>query len=68
LFPVPPTAEALRAQLTQLLATIWTTRWLKQPAKKRTAPAPRPPIRGNQTSVFRLVAAYHNQVVNHSLK
>jgi Transposase DDE domain len=68
LFPVLPTEEALRAQLTRLLATIWTTRWLKQPTKKRTAPAPRTPIRGNQTSVFRLVAAYHKQRVSNSLK
>jgi DDE family transposase len=61
--PVLPTEEALRAQLTRLLATIWTNRWLKQPAKKRTAPAPRTPLRGNHTSVFRLVARYHNQRV-----
>jgi hypothetical protein len=61
--PVLPTEEALRAQLTRLLATVWTNRWLKQPAKKRTAPAPRTPIRGNHTSVFRLVARYHNQRV-----
>lgn len=61
LFPVLPTEEALRAQLTRRLATIWTNRWLKQPAKKRKAPAPRTPIRGNQTSVFRLVATYHKQ-------
>jgi hypothetical protein len=67
LFPVLPTEEALRAQLTRLLATIWTNRWLKQPAKKRKAPAPRTPIRGNQTSVFRLVTAYHKQRVNRSL-
>ena len=68
LFPILPTEEALRAQLTRLLATIWTNRWLKQPTKKRPAPAPRTPIHGNQTSVFRLVAAYHKQRVNHSLK
>src|SRR4029453_1361707 len=61
LFPLLPTEEALRAQLTRLLAAIWTKRWLKQPTKKRHAPAPRTPIRGNQTSVFRLVAAYHKQ-------
>lgn len=59
LFPVLPTEAALRAQLTRLLATVWTTRWLKAPPKKRKAPAPRTPIRGNQTSVYRLVAAYH---------
>ena len=66
--PILPTEEALRAQLTRLLATIWTTRWLKQPTKKRTAAAPRTPIRGNQTSVFRLVVAYNKQRVNRSLK
>jgi len=63
LFPVLPTEEALRAQLTRLLATVWTTRWLKAPPKKRKAPTPRTPIRGNQTSVFRLVTAYHKQRV-----
>jgi hypothetical protein len=68
LFPVLPTDAALRAQLTRLLATIWTNRWLKQPATKRKTPAPRTPLRGNQTSVFRLVTAYHKQGVNHSLK
>jgi Transposase DDE domain len=68
LFPVLPTEAALRAQLTRLLATMWTNRWLKQPATKRKTPAPRTPIRGNQTSVFRLVTAYHKQRVNRSLK
>jgi hypothetical protein len=68
LFPVLPTAEELRRQLTRLLATGWTTRWLKAPPKKRKAPASRTPIRGNQTSVYRLVVAYHKQRVNHPLK
>jgi hypothetical protein len=68
LFPVLATETELRAQLTRLLATIWTTRWLKQPTMKRQAPALRTPIRGNQTSVFRLVTAYHQQGVNRSLK
>jgi hypothetical protein len=68
LFPVLPTEAELRARLTLLLATIWTKRWLKQPTRKRQAPPPRTPIRGNQTSVFRLVTAYHKQRVNHPLK
>ena len=63
LFPVLPTEAALRAQLTRLLATVWTPRWLKAPPKKRKAPASRTPIRGNQTSVFRLVTTYHKQRV-----
>ena len=67
-FPGLPTAAALRAQLTRLLAALWTTRWLKAPTKKRKAPAPRTPIRGNPTSVFRLVAVSHKQRGNHSLK
>ena len=61
LFPVLPSVEELRAQLTRLLATVWTSRWLKAPPKKRKAPTPRTPIRGNQTSVYRLVAAYNKQ-------
>jgi hypothetical protein len=63
LLPVLPTEAELRLQLTRLLATVWTTRWLKAPTKKRKAPVPRTPIRGNQMSVFRLVAAYHKQEV-----
>jgi hypothetical protein len=63
LIPVLPTEDALGAQLTRLVATIWTNRWLKQPAKKRKAPPPRTPIHGNQTSVFRLIATYHKQRV-----
>lgn len=66
--PVLPTEEALRAQLTRLLATIWTNRWLKQPTKKRKAPAPRTLIRGNQTSVFRLVVGYRKQKVTNMPK
>ena len=68
LFPVLSTEAELRTQLTRLLATVWTIRWLKAPAKKRKAPAPRTPIRGNQTSVFRLMTAYHKQRVIHPLK
>jgi hypothetical protein len=66
LFPLLPSAEALRAQLTRLLATVWTSRWLKAPAKKRKVPTPRTPMRGNHTSVYRLVAAYHQQRVINS--
>jgi hypothetical protein len=66
LCPVLPTEAELRVQLTRLLATVWTTRWLKAPAKKRKIPAPRTPIRGNQTSVFRLVTAYQKQRVKSS--
>jgi hypothetical protein len=68
LFPGLPSEEELRAQLTRLLATVWTARWLKAPAKKRKVPAPRTPIRGNQTSVYRLVTAYHKQRVKSSLQ
>lgn len=63
LFPLLPTEEELRTQLTRLFATVWTLRWRKAPPKKRKAPAPRTPIRGNQTSVYRLVPTYHKQRV-----
>ena len=66
LFPGLLTEEELRMQLTRLLATVWTTRWLKAPPQKRKAPVPPTPIRGNQTSVYRLVAAYHKQRVKSS--
>lgn len=68
LFPVLPTEAELRAQLTRLLATVWTPRWLKAPPTKRKAPTLRTPIRGNQTSVYRLVTNYNKQRVNHFLK
>ena len=64
LFPLLSSVDDLRAQLTHVLATVWTPRWLKAPAKKRRAPAPRTLIRGNQTSVYRLMTAYHKQRVN----
>jgi hypothetical protein len=66
LFVPLPSAECLRTQLTSLLVTVWTPRWLKAPAKKRKAPTPRTPIHGNQTSVYRLINTYHKQRVNHS--
>jgi hypothetical protein len=64
LFVSVPSAEALREQVTLLLACVWTPRWLKAPAKKRKVPTPRTPIRGNQTSVSRLIHAYNKQKVH----
>lgn len=66
LFPCLPSEEKLRAQLTRLLATVWTTRWLKASAQKRRVSAPRTPIRGNQTSVYRLIIVPHKQRVKGS--
>lgn len=61
LFPLLRSEEELRAQLTRLLATVWTSRWLKAPPKKRKAPSPRTPIHGNQTSIYRLMNTYQNK-------
>jgi Transposase DDE domain len=66
LFPLLASVAELSAQLRRRLATVWTPRWLKAPPKKRKIPTPRTPIRGNQTSVYRLVAAYHKQRVINS--
>lgn len=63
LFAPLPSAECLREQLSTLLATVWTPRWLKAPPKKSTAPTVRTPIRGNQISAYRLVTTYHQQRV-----
>jgi hypothetical protein len=63
LFVSVPSAQDLRQQLTMVLARVWTPRWLKAPAKKRKVAAPRTPIRGNQTSVYRLVTAHRKQRV-----
>lgn len=63
LFVLLPSPEHLCEQLTRLLAPVWTPRWLKAPTKPRKGPITRTPIRGNQTSVYRLVTAYHKQRV-----
>jgi hypothetical protein len=52
-------SDSLCAQLTRLLETVWTPRWLKAPPKKPKPPAARKAIRGNQTSVYRLLTAYY---------
>jgi hypothetical protein len=67
----PPTVEPLfepllspdrvGQQLTRLLAAVWTPRWLKAPAKKPKAPATRKAVKGNQTSVYRLLAEYQQR-------
>jgi hypothetical protein len=61
LFPLLLSEEELRAQLTRLLATVWTARWLKAPAQKRKLPPPRTPTHGQHSSVYRLVTAYKNK-------
>jgi len=63
LFAPLPSPDSLCGQLTRLLETVWTPRWLKAPAKKPKAPTARKAIRGNQTSVYRLLVAYRQQGV-----
>jgi Transposase DDE domain len=63
LFAPLPSPDSLCGQLTRLLETVWTPRWLKAPAKKPKAPTARKALRGNQTSVYRLLVAYHQQGV-----
>jgi hypothetical protein len=63
LFAPLPSVKCLCEQLTTLRATVWTPRWLKAPPKKPKAPVARYAIRGNQTSVYRLVTAYRQQKV-----
>jgi hypothetical protein len=41
-----------------VLEAVWTPRWLKAPPKKPKPSTVRTAIRGNQTSVYRLLAAY----------
>jgi hypothetical protein len=54
-------SERLCAQLTRLLEAVWTPRWLKAPPKNPKPPIVRKAIRGNQTSVYRLLAACRQQ-------
>jgi len=61
LFEPFPSQDRLGEHLSRLLGPVWTSRWLKAPAKKPKAPTARKAIHGNQTSVYRLLAAYHNQ-------
>lgn len=61
LFAPLSSLDSLCEHLRRLLATVWTPRWLKAPAKKPKPPTTRQAIRGNQTSVYRLLAAYHQQ-------
>jgi hypothetical protein len=61
LFEPLPAAEHVGQQLTRLLETVWTPRWLKAPPKEPKPPTARRAIRGNQTSVYRLLAAYRQQ-------
>jgi Transposase DDE domain len=61
LFAPLPSAEQVGQQLTRVLATVWTSRWLKAPPKRPKPPTARQAIRGNQTSVYRLLATYPQQ-------
>jgi len=61
LFEPLPSPDRVGQQLTRLLAAVWTPRWLKAPAKKARSPTTRTAIRGNQTSVYRLLVAYRQQ-------
>jgi Transposase DDE domain len=58
LFEPRPSCDSLCQQLTRVLETVWTPRWLKAPPKKPKPATARTAIRGNQTSVYRLLAAY----------
>jgi len=53
--------DSLGQHLRRLLETVWTSRWLKAPAKKPKAPTTRQASHGNQTSVYRLLVAYYQQ-------
>jgi hypothetical protein len=61
LFEPLPSPDSLCEHLRRLLATVWTPRWLKALAKKPNPPTTRQAIRGNQTSVYRLLTAYRQQ-------
>ena len=58
LFEPLPDGITLRRRLAQLLAPVWTPRWLKAPPQKRKRPAHSTTSAGNHTSVYRLLEAY----------
>ncbi len=61
LFEPCPSPDRVCDQLQRLLGPVWTPRWLKAPAKKPKPPTARQAIHGNQTSVYRLLAAYRQK-------
>lgn len=62
LFAPVPTAASVRQQLTQLLAKVWTDRWIKAPSQKR--PPPPTKTKGQHTSVYRLLNSHRQQASN----
>jgi hypothetical protein len=57
-FEPRPNGATLRRRLAQLLAPVWTPRWLKAPPQKRKRPTHSTTSAGNHTSVYRLLEAY----------
>lgn len=57
-FQPAETAAAVKTHLRNLFATVWEDRWLKSPKKKQPKPpAPKTPINGGHTSIYRILRA-----------
>jgi hypothetical protein len=58
---VPMTDEQVRAEMTQLLRSTWSNRWLKAPPKKKGPQRKKSKQSGAHTSVIRAKRAYEEQ-------
>ena len=60
-FERPGTAPLIAGRLRALLASVWSDRWLKAPARKCSAPPTRRELPGNHSSVHRILEEHRNQ-------
>jgi Transposase DDE domain len=60
-FEQPGTAPLITRRLRELLGSVWSDRWLKAPVKKCSAPPARRKLRGNHSSVHRILEDHRNQ-------
>lgn len=60
-FERPGTAPLIAGRLKDLLASVWSDRWLKAPARKCSDPPARRKLPGNHGSVHRILEEQRNQ-------
>ena len=60
-FERPGPAPLIAGRLKDLLASVWSDRWLKAPNKKCSAPPTRRKLPDNHSSVHRILEGHRNQ-------